>query len=89
MATNLNGRSVITGVVVPSRWRKDGTVSGVSIQSYDQKEYVVKLNERGKMLLDALHKVIRVTGKVSPTIDGRRILKITRFEIDSREGGNS
>ena len=81
MTTVFNGKNLIIGIVVASRWRKDGTVSGISIQGYDQKEYVVKLNEQGKKFLDSPQKTIRAAGIVSPTIDGRRIVTISEFEI--------
>ena len=84
MRTEPKAKSVIKGVVVASKWKKDGSISGISIQGYDQKEYVVNLNDCGKRLLHSIQKVILVTGKVSKTNGGGRSISITHYKLNDR-----
>ena len=81
MQDKMERKTVIKGIVVASKWRGDGSVSGISIHAYDQKEYIVQLDECGKKMFDILQKLVCATGKVSRTIDGRDTINVSHFDI--------
>ena len=78
--------SVIKGIVIASKWSNDGSVSGLSIHGYDQKEYIVQLNTCGMRLFGCLRKLISATGKISRTIDGRDTIKVSHFDVSELTG---
>jgi Tol biopolymer transport system component len=71
----------VTGVVVASRWTRDGNINGISVQGYDQKEYIVKLNRCGKELLKQIKAQVRIVGKIVDRLDGRRIVQVEHYDI--------
>jgi hypothetical protein len=74
-------KNAITGVVVASRWNREGHVNGVSIRGSDSREYIVKLNDCGKELLAQIDARVRILGKITDRLDGRQILHIEKYDI--------
>jgi hypothetical protein len=42
----------VEGLVIPSSWDENGLTMGVSLHTYDQKQYQIQLNRLVKELLD-------------------------------------
>jgi len=74
------GRTV-TGILIPQQWDDNGNVIGVSIQAFDESEYIVKTHKRGKKLLDFINQKVKVTGKIFEGEDGKLLVEVNRFEV--------
>ena len=74
-------RPTLTGILVPAKWDNNGNVVGVSIQTFDEKEYIVKNYNLGKTLLNFISQTVSVTGKVSDRLDGKMIIEVNHFDI--------
>jgi hypothetical protein len=74
------GRTV-TGILIPQQWDDDGNVVGMSIQAFDETEYIVKTTDRVKEFLDFINQKVKVTGKVSERLDGKLLVEVNRFEV--------
>lgn len=72
---------LITGIVVAAGWDDNGNVALISIQGYDEKEYVVKMNRCGKELMGLINRKVKVSGKVSERIDGKRLIQVSQYDI--------
>ncbi len=79
--TTKNIKPLITGIVVAAGWDDDGNVALISIQGYDEKEYVVKMNRCGKELMGLINRKVKVSGKVSKRIDGKRLIQVSQYDI--------
>ena len=71
----------ITGIVVAAGWDDDGNIVLISIQGYDEKEYVVKMNRCGKELRDLINRKVKVSGNVSERLDGKRLIHIGQYNL--------
>ncbi|MFC1811432.1 hypothetical protein ACFL03_01945 [Thermodesulfobacteriota bacterium] len=76
-------KPTVTGILVPGKWDNNGNVVGVSIQTFDESEYVVKTYKLGKALLNFVSQTVSVTGKVSERLDGKMIIEVNHFEVIS------
>ena len=81
MKAIINIKPFITGIVVAAGWDDDGNVALISIQGYDEKEYVVKMNRCGKKLMDLINRKIKVSGKVSERLDGKRLIQVSQYDL--------
>jgi len=72
------------GVVTPAKWDENDKIVGVSIQTLDEKEYIVKPDKIGKELITFIHNRVEATGSVRKRLDGKQVMKITCYRmIDS------
>ncbi len=72
---------LITGIVVAAGWDDEGNVALISIQGYDEREYVVKMNRCGKELMDLINQKVKVSGNVSERLDGKRLIQVGRYDL--------
>jgi hypothetical protein len=52
--------TTVRGLVIPIDWDKEGKAVAVAISSQDERDYVVKLDEKGKELLKFIRHEIEV-----------------------------
>ena len=76
-----NIKPFITGIVVAAGWDDDGNVALISIQGYDEKEYIVKMNRCGKELIDLISRKVKISGKVSERLDGKRLIQVNQYDL--------
>ncbi|MEX1327805.1 MAG: hypothetical protein AB1Z29_13450 [Desulfobacterales bacterium] len=52
---------------------------GVSLHTYDEKQYQIQLNRLVKELLDLVHQKVEVTGKIRERLDGSKLIVISNY----------
>ena len=62
----------IEGIIIPSNWDENGLITGVSIYTSDEKEYLVQPSRLSKELLNHVHHKVEVSGKILQRPDERR-----------------
>jgi hypothetical protein len=74
------------GVVTPAKWDESDKVVGVSIQTLDEKEYIVELDKIGKALITLIHNRVEAVGSVRKRLDGKLVMRIKQYRrIDNYE----
>jgi hypothetical protein len=71
----------VSGIVIPNKWDGKNNVIGVSIQAFDENEYIVKSCLDNKDLLDFIKKKVMAYGKVFERSDGKFNIEVNRFEM--------
>jgi hypothetical protein len=74
-------KQTVTGIIVPQMWDDNGKVIGLSIQAFDEREYIVKAYKRGKELFEFINENVKVTGKLQERLDGKVLIEVNQFEI--------
>ncbi len=72
---------IVSGILIPEKWDDKNNVIGVSIQAFDENEYIVKSCLDDKDLFGVIKKKIKVNGKVFERSDGKFDIEINRFEV--------
>lgn len=76
-----NLKPFITGIVVAAGWDDNGNVALISIQGYDEKEYIVKMNRCGKELMDFINRKVMVSGNISDRVDGKHFIQVNQYDL--------
>ena len=71
----------VSGILIPETWDDKNNVIGVSIQAFDENEYIVKSCLDDKDLFDFMKKEVKVVGKVFERDDGKFDIEVNRFEV--------
>jgi hypothetical protein len=71
--------AILQGIVLPSKWDKDGRVMRISLNTKDENEYIIDYSGKGKELLNHLRTSIKVEGKVLQRIGGAFYIKVNSF----------
>jgi hypothetical protein len=71
----------VSGILIPEKWDDRNNVIGVSIQAFDENEYIVKSYPDGKNLFDFMKKKVKAVGKVFERSDGKFNIEVNRFEV--------
>ena len=74
-------KRTVTGIIIPQQWDDNGNVTGVSIQAFDESEYIVRAYKRGKELRDFINQKVKVNGKVFERLDGKELIQVNQFEV--------
>jgi hypothetical protein len=79
----------ISGIVVPSQWDEAGNIIGLTIQSFNEIEYLVERRRTGQNLHLLLHKKVQVVGRVKEQLDGKKTISIRKFKLmENRKFGD-
>lgn len=70
---------MIEGVVIPASWDENGIIIGVSLHTFDEKEYRIQLNGLGQELLDLVHQKVEAIGKISEGLDGSTQIVLSSY----------
>lgn len=73
--------SILKGVVLPSKWDKEGRVMRISLNTQDENEYIIDYSGKGKELLNHLRKRIEVEGKILQRIGGAFYIKVNGYNF--------
>jgi hypothetical protein len=61
---NENGaRTILRGLVTPIDWDDDGKAVDISINSFDEQEYPVYMDTKGKKLISFIRQEVEVKGR--------------------------
>jgi hypothetical protein len=74
-------KHTIAGIVVPSTWDNKGNVTGVTIQAYDEKAYMVEHALPGEELLSHIHEKVEVDGKIRERINGSISIRVKSYRV--------
>jgi len=74
-------QQTVSGILIPEKWDDKNNVIGVSIQAFDEKEYIVKSCLDEKDLFDFIKKKVTVVGKVFERSDGKFNIEVNYFEV--------
>jgi len=74
-------KHAIAGIVVPGTWDHQGNVTGVTIQAYDEKVYIVEHTQLGKELLNHIHEKVEVSGKIRERINGSISIRVKSYRV--------
>jgi hypothetical protein len=69
----------IKGIIIPSRWDKNGNIKEVSLHTFDEKEYGVEYGGVGRELLAHIHHAVEASGKIRERIDGRLYISVHNY----------
>jgi len=69
----------IEGIIIPSNWNENGFITGVSICTSDEKEYLAQSNRLGKELLNHVRHKVEVSGKILERLDGTSQIILTSY----------
>lgn len=81
MKTKDNTQRTVTGILIPEKWDDKENIVGVSIQAFDENEYIVKSFQQGNNLFDFINEKVKVTGHVFKISDGKFTIDVNRFEV--------
>jgi hypothetical protein len=71
----------VSGILIPEKWDDKSNVIGVSIQAFDENEYIVQSCLDDKDLFDFIKKKVKVAGKVFERSDGKFNIEVNCFEV--------
>lgn len=74
----------VTGVIIPAQWDVQGSVTGVSIQTHDEKVYLVEPDFKGPELLNFTREMVSASGDIREGLDGKALISVYRYEIVGR-----
>jgi len=57
-----NNLVIIRGIVIPADWDEKGDVVAVAVSTYDEVEYLIENNEKGKELKAFIREEVEVSG---------------------------
>ena len=78
-----HGLSEIQGLIIPSAWDKEGNVLAVTISTFDEDEYLVERDEKGKQLIGLLREEVEVNGVVGIK-DGVKTIKVKEYVLNNK-----
>jgi co-chaperonin GroES (HSP10) len=81
MKTKDKTKKTIKGIIVPSTWDNQGNVTGVTIQAYDEKAYLVEHVQPGDELLNHIHAKVEVDGKIRERINGIISVRVKSYSV--------
>jgi methyl coenzyme M reductase subunit D len=71
---NMFNKQTFKGIITPAKW-KDGNVTEISIQTIDEKEYIVEQNEIGKEMFPFINYPVEISGFLKTRCsDGREMI---------------
>jgi tRNA G37 N-methylase Trm5 len=68
----------IEGIIIPSRWDKQGNIVELTIATRNEEEYLVADENQVTMLKPLLRKEAQIRGKLK-TKDGKKVINVTEF----------
>jgi hypothetical protein len=71
----------VSGILIPEKWDDNNNVIGVSIQAFDENEYIVKSCRDDKDLFEFIKKKVKVAGNVFERSDGKFNIEVNHFEV--------
>lgn len=81
---NVDGEQIsIKGILVPVGWDADGNVTKAAVATFNEEEYVVEEDEKGKRLLSLMQQVVEVSGVVKKEA-GNKIIRVEDFQQPKR-----
>jgi len=74
-------KPTVRGIIIPTKWDETGTVTGVTIQAFDESAYLVEQTKKGNELLNFIRKQVEISGKIRKRLDGNTLINVQHFNI--------
>jgi len=68
----------VEGIIIPSRWDKNGNIVELTIATHNEEEYLVADEKQVTQLKPLLRKEAQVRG-ILDTKDGKKVINVTGF----------
>ena len=82
-------KPVIEGLIIPAKWDDDGKVTAVTIQTDDEKIYLVEHTRAGEELLGLIHKKVAAKSKIKERLDGSTLIIVHSYREVEEEIENN
>jgi len=70
---NMFNKQKFKGIITPAKWQ-DGNVTEISIQTIDEKEYIVEQNDIGKEMFPFINYPVEVSGFINKRFSDGRLM---------------
>ena len=77
----MKNQSIYLGIIVADSWDEKGASASISLHTTDEQKYLVAKNQQEKELALLIHSKVEITGKVRTRIDGKKVIKVTDFNV--------
>jgi hypothetical protein len=75
---NMFNKNIFKGIITPAKW-ENGNVTEISIQTIDEKEYIVEQNEIGQEMFPFINYPVEVSGYLTTrSSDGRILITVEK-----------
>lgn len=71
----------VRGIVIPLTWTEDGTVTGVGISGFDERDFSISSSSELGQWLSLLRKEVEIIGVVTGTQSGPKAIKVSEFRV--------
>ena len=79
----------IRGIIIPERWDDNGSILRVALHTNDEKAYLVEHTQKGKELVNLIHKKVEATGKIKERLDGKMFITVQNYTIVEEQFENN
>lgn len=79
--TKKSSTKTVTGIIIPEKWDEKGNITVVSIQLFDESEYIVRGHKLWTELLRSINQTVKITGKVTERLDGRLVIEAKHLDV--------
>jgi len=69
------------GIIIPSDWDSNGNITGITLQTHDEKTYVIEPNRTGNELYKYIRNNVIVNGKTRQRLDGHTLIRVISYEV--------
>ena len=77
----INNQTILRGIVLPVQWDETGNVVKISINTYDEKEYLINGDGRGRELFNHLKELVEIQGGIAQKTGSAEWVKVHRYSI--------
>ena len=76
---------VIQGILFPAKWKKEGEVKDLIIDTDDQDEYLIAQTGKGEELIKLIHKRVTLVGVVRESDKGHDLFHVKSYTVHDEE----
>jgi len=76
-----NANTILHGIILPVKWDKNGRAIRISLNTADEKVYMIDFSGPGKELLQYLREMIKIEGMILQKLDGSLNIKVKHYSV--------
>ena len=76
-------RNRFQGIIIPSDWDNNGNITDITLQTHDEKTYVIEPSRIGNELYQHIRQSVIVHGKIRQRLDGRTLIRVESYEVST------
>ena len=70
-----------TGILTAAEWDEENNIINVKLSTFNEDEYLIKQNAKGKALLHFVQRHVQVSGQLEEDKQGMKSLRVKKYEI--------